>query len=830
MYIQKYIKYKDKYLSLKNKLYGGVYNDTYFNDCHTRAEFITKTHKLLINRTCSIIVNSSITNVSQGKEKYKACITQLFFLTSEEHRNLISCIDNYKENGIDNLKQALGTTLSDLETDYTLNIPLNISKSDDKYFINNKQEFPEEINDNSDIISFNDLVEYLQAKYADNDDELNSLDLIQKIRDKIFERQQIILSHRISNRLIISFEFILVHLMSENNMKYYINVILFVLKIIVQKMILIIKKNIMKQIILTEYDIETATSTMLLLCTLGTKYIAKFSQLDDTSLDKIEHLKKIIEQHTYYLSYFKDKESRINILREQIKTICNTFTPFTIYKQIGHIYDLYEKLQYKDFLLSLELIIKSDYKTFLKNLKIYLLRTFQKNIKKLKYDDTLISIYEKIISQLKLLETLFDGLNDIDKNNDISLNELNRIIETSIDTIVKLPIDDEFYVLFTIILDDKSDNIKSKIKHLKKLLNTLLEYKKSELKSEESYIHLPYFKMSLKKILSPYEGILDIDQQFKKHIETILNLLNKDFADETYVNIIIDGILTLIYRVIIAYQNSLKSKKGEKCNQCNICSEPVVCSIDIFDLKDSKVTCSSCREFNTEGKYNGFKCGHIVCNNCVNCTDNECKAIKSFQTEKTSLYEYFFCPLCNNLSYYINYSIDASIHLAICQICSELKEIQGFLRCGHTNICSDCIVTMKKTDQTERETLYREGRLNRLANEIKLIRIKDDGLTKIKNKFLSIWGESLIEIDQGVIDQSDTVPTVIAPTVIAPTVIAPREGEQINTEIVQSTLVPIVPEPRMDNQIPAPTVRRRSNRRLVIPKGQPRIRGSGEQG
>ena len=188
---------------------------------------------------------------------------------------------------------------------------------------------------------------------------------------------------------------------------------------------------------------------------------------------------------------------------------------------------------------------------------------------------------------------------------------------------------------------------------------------------------------------------------------------------------------------------------GVKCDNCNICSKPVVCSINVVDLNDYKVTCSSCRKLSSEDKYNGFKCGHIVCQECVTCTEKKCDKIISFEYEGVELYEYFFCPLCNELSYFINYEVDASIHIANCIICSELKQIKGFLRCGHTNICSKCVHTMKKTDRTNIGNRHRAGRLDRLVREIMKISTSSGfDLTETKNKFLSKWEEPLIILER----------------------------------------------------------------------------------
>lgn len=771
MYIQKYNKYKDKYCSLKNELYGG-YDETYFDTCRNTTNFITKTHQLLIHTTGLMIErNRKITTIPQGKAKYKIYIEQLFFLTPEYHKELTSLIDDFSDEGnIDAFKKDISGVLYGIKSTYSIPVFSDF----DEYFIFDDRPFSPKHNDHPHIVSLNGLVKFLE-------DTINStiiydtLVLIKTIRDKIFRRKQVIFSHEMTKRLIILFEFILVHLMSEKNMKYYINVILLVLKIIIKKMIIIIDDNISLNYPMLKYDDKIIVSDILVFFISGIKHMVKFLKND-----KIIHAKKILEQHMEYLT---GSNGSVQRLKEQIKVIIASITLNNLENKVSRIYVLYEQIKSNDSSFieseevnglsldtyvsidgprdSLDLIIKSNHLTFLKNLKIYLLRTFQKNIKKLKYDDK-YTLIDEITLHLMLLsdmyytdettfEKLLSKLNNIDRYREIFLILLNRIIDNSIDKIIKTHTDDEFLILFTGILQQIPDNIREIIKDLKALFDMLLEYKTLDLNKKRSHIFLPHFKKALRNILISHETYLDFDQQFKKHIDTILNLLNRDVSDESYVHIIIDGFLTIIYRIILVYQNSLKSIKGAKCDKCNICSKPVICSINVVDLNDYKVTCSSCRKSSSEDKYNGFKCGHIVCQECVTCTEQKCDKIDNFDKEGVELYEYFFCPSCNMLSYFIKYDVDASIHIANCIICSELKRIEGFLRCGHTNICSKCVNHMKKTDQTERENIHRLGRLERLVGEIMKISTSTSSgfdLTETKNKFLSKWGEPLIVLER----------------------------------------------------------------------------------
>lgn len=240
MYIQKYNKYKDKYHTLKNKLYGG-YDESDLNIDYNVPTFIIKTHKLLINATHSIISNKQIRSIEEGKRKYKDYIKQLFFLTHDYHDFLILLIDDFNvTSDVDEFKTTIIKVLKEIETNYKISIisdfNLNDGQQSSATYV---QQFSIIHSDNPDIKELNKLVEYLTDEYSANsgvlDLKLDSLELIKKIRDKIFRRRKIILSHNIPKKLIILFEFILVHLMSKKNMKYYINVILFALRIIVKK-------------------------------------------------------------------------------------------------------------------------------------------------------------------------------------------------------------------------------------------------------------------------------------------------------------------------------------------------------------------------------------------------------------------------------------------------------------------------------------------------------------------------------------------------------------------------------------------------------------------
>jgi hypothetical protein len=363
----------------------------------------------------------------------------------------------------------------------------------------------------------------------------------------------------------------------------------------------------------------------------------------------------------------------------------------------------------------LELIIGSNHLTFLKNCKISLLRILENNIKKLKFDDHFIltdNIYIHLLLfrqtfqfRESVLRELINKLYDVKTNRQSFFKLLSETIEEMIDQIVKSNADDQFKPLFITqrkaISTSNKSTIELKIKSLKNLLDMILKYKLSILKTKRTQL-VYFFQKDLLSILnSSHDILLYNDEHFNDYLLTIFGLLNGYILDKSYVDIIIDGILTLVYRSIIAFQKSLISVRRGNCDSCNICSAPVICSIDVLKLNerlDIEVSCSSCRKLSD--KYNGFKCGHIVCTTCVNCSI-KCDVITSYRTENIKYSEYFLCPCCEKLTYYVRYPIDASVHLTNCVICFELKQIKGFLRCGHTNICNECVLKTLIECQTD---------------------------------------------------------------------------------------------------------------------------------
>lgn len=86
-------------------------------------------------------------------------------------------------------------------------------------------------------------------------------------------------------------------------------------------MIVIIDNNLTKNKNKLDYDKQTAIANMLFYYVKGVQFITKFSELDNTTTDKINHLKKMIEQHTEYISFIYENDKEITKKEKEKKEI-----------------------------------------------------------------------------------------------------------------------------------------------------------------------------------------------------------------------------------------------------------------------------------------------------------------------------------------------------------------------------------------------------------------------------------------------------------------------------------------------------------------------------
>ena len=141
MYIEKYKKYKNKYLSLKNDLYGGTIYEQQLSK-HNITSFIYSIHKLLLTTTIQKIKDYSVgSNSTEVKNEFTKFIEPLFFLTDPFYSELQKLINTFEDiKDFENFKSSILNKLEETTSQYNINTIPIFNQYFDSYESNDNYE------------------------------------------------------------------------------------------------------------------------------------------------------------------------------------------------------------------------------------------------------------------------------------------------------------------------------------------------------------------------------------------------------------------------------------------------------------------------------------------------------------------------------------------------------------------------------------------------------------------------------------------------------------------------------------------------------------------
>jgi hypothetical protein len=271
MYIEKYKKYKNKYLSLKNDLYGGTIYEQQLSK-HNITNFIYSIHKLLLTTTIQKIKDYSIgPNSTEVKNEFTKFIEPLFFLTDPSYSELQKLINTFEDiKDFENFKSSILNKLEETTSQYNINTIPIFNQYFDSYESNDNYE------DEDMIIKLRELINKIETVLTDDLTDYNTLDIIRTIRDQIFKKTNIFQLYTNIEDAIFLLEFILDHLMCQAVKGYYINIILSALIVIVKKIITIIKNNLKYEYKQQHKNEDTLFFTTLINFSKGLRYTSSY--------------------------------------------------------------------------------------------------------------------------------------------------------------------------------------------------------------------------------------------------------------------------------------------------------------------------------------------------------------------------------------------------------------------------------------------------------------------------------------------------------------------------------------------------------------------------